>query len=577
MSRRIKLCFNARKYELTETSTKLTAADKPGIVHIPVVTLEDIGSLIDSSELDPIIQIRRENGYRHTLQASLYELVTRATLDYGQLQSFNAALKFPVHCTQGPPGTGKSYLGVVITQALLIIRKLWIQISPSIGKPPILVLSYKNHAIDEFLLDLINQKNMNIKYNLIRIGGGSLDPNLTPYSEKNNVRNNQLVVKSRQKIEQICHATQLQSKLLELHSKIHLSNLPNSEGSESNEEKSYKRKLQYVAAENLQHVVARILKGLKLNQDADLIQSFSMDESFFEQTGVETDALIDFFNEAEAQTIAANTFSLLKDGVKHIKSKMQNSELLWMWMRGFIPPPQCTYLIDKTQCTESCEKDMKYCYSHLCQALECKNSKHSSSELYCETHRCFVVSCLSTNLGNGQKYCFPHACTICLEEGKIADIALDEPPRNTCEKHPLCCSMISGEQCYNVLKVEKSSLYCELHLEAKCKGLTAKGKPCLSRSIISLEACYCLAHKNQIPRKMATSEQSSKCLGKNKKKRPCNAQPLSGYLYCANHIHLNEPEFKQHYKQEIVKKPQESKREDIASAASAEGKYHLTF
>jgi hypothetical protein len=35
-----------------------------------------------------------------------------------------------------------------------MIRDFWTKATPSIGRPPILVLSYKNHAIDEFLLDL---------------------------------------------------------------------------------------------------------------------------------------------------------------------------------------------------------------------------------------------------------------------------------------------------------------------------------------------------------------------------------------------------------------------------------------
>lgn len=42
-----------------------------------------------------------------------------------------------------PPGTGKSYVGVVMTRAMLIVRKLWMMTNPSVGRPPILVLSYK--------------------------------------------------------------------------------------------------------------------------------------------------------------------------------------------------------------------------------------------------------------------------------------------------------------------------------------------------------------------------------------------------------------------------------------------------
>ena len=51
------------------------------------------------------------------------------------------------------------------------------------GRPPILVLSYKNHAIDEFLRDLINSEGNNLS--LIRIGGSCKDQSLMQFAEQN--------------------------------------------------------------------------------------------------------------------------------------------------------------------------------------------------------------------------------------------------------------------------------------------------------------------------------------------------------------------------------------------------------
>jgi hypothetical protein len=51
------------------------------------------------------------------------------------------------------------------------------------GQPPILVLSYKNHAIDEFLRDLINSESNNLS--LIRIGGSCKDQALMQFAEQN--------------------------------------------------------------------------------------------------------------------------------------------------------------------------------------------------------------------------------------------------------------------------------------------------------------------------------------------------------------------------------------------------------
>jgi hypothetical protein len=117
------------------------------------------------------------------MHAELVKLMEKATLDFGQLVNFIDSLRNPVHVTQGkspdsnielpevscplsntmslsnelsgPPGTGKSYLGVQLVHALAIIRKYWMQQNNSVGSPPILVLSYKNHATDEFLVDLL--------------------------------------------------------------------------------------------------------------------------------------------------------------------------------------------------------------------------------------------------------------------------------------------------------------------------------------------------------------------------------------------------------------------------------------
>ncbi|KAH3757768.1 ATP binding protein [Pelomyxa schiedti] len=67
-------------------------------------------------------------------------------------QQRDAFLDFTVRrlsLTQGPPGTGKSYLGSRIAYALACLSersKKW--------EGPILVMSYKNHALDELLVDI---------------------------------------------------------------------------------------------------------------------------------------------------------------------------------------------------------------------------------------------------------------------------------------------------------------------------------------------------------------------------------------------------------------------------------------
>ncbi len=154
-----------------------------------------IESLVDdmvlSSTILPLREIRQNATISQQMQAELVDLLLSATLDFGQLVNFIDSLRNPVHCTQGPPGTGKSYLGVQIVYALTIIRKYWMQQNKSVGTPPILVLSYKNHAADEFLSDLLKVTGTLLTGNprlsnfypgqnvqMVRMGNSG-DPNLT--------------------------------------------------------------------------------------------------------------------------------------------------------------------------------------------------------------------------------------------------------------------------------------------------------------------------------------------------------------------------------------------------------------
>lgn len=89
----------------------------------------------------------------------IISLVRDATLDRTQLAAFEAGLSSSLHCTQGPPGTGKSYLGVIFIRALDIIREGALEAGLAVG--PIVVLSYKNHSLDEILMDLLKSNQIN--------------------------------------------------------------------------------------------------------------------------------------------------------------------------------------------------------------------------------------------------------------------------------------------------------------------------------------------------------------------------------------------------------------------------------
>ena len=133
------------------------------------------------------------------------------TPDSSQMDALRHAFKNPVSIIQGPPGCGKTFLGVQIVR-LLLSQKASIKDSdndedtsgdesvyhdasdgdldssdipaserkPSPSKnPPILVLTYKNHALDEFLLQVGSSIGLQ---NVCRVGGRSDEPKLEPVS-----------------------------------------------------------------------------------------------------------------------------------------------------------------------------------------------------------------------------------------------------------------------------------------------------------------------------------------------------------------------------------------------------------
>lgn len=92
------------------------------------------------------------------------------TLDETQVEAFAAAMTQQMCLIQGPPGTGKSYVGTKIVQGILKQRHL------DIG--PILCVCYTNHALDQFLEDLV--KDGVSEHNIVRVGGRSKSEMLEP-------------------------------------------------------------------------------------------------------------------------------------------------------------------------------------------------------------------------------------------------------------------------------------------------------------------------------------------------------------------------------------------------------------
>ncbi|EDO34739.1 predicted protein, partial [Nematostella vectensis] len=88
-------------------------------------------------------------------------------LESSQSEALVHALSNRLAIVQGPPGCGKTFLGVKIVQLLLSLQ-------PQLTGP-VLLLTYKNHALDEFLKAMLQFCE---KENIVRIGGRCKEPQL---------------------------------------------------------------------------------------------------------------------------------------------------------------------------------------------------------------------------------------------------------------------------------------------------------------------------------------------------------------------------------------------------------------
>jgi hypothetical protein len=116
-----------------------------------------INLLSDVAPLDIVDHLEATGG--EDIQG-IFQLPKPVQLDSSQLESLVSGLRQPVSLIQGPPGTGKSFIGALVAKALF-----------NNTKEKILVLCFTNHALDQFLEDLmdigINQSAM------VRLGSKS--------------------------------------------------------------------------------------------------------------------------------------------------------------------------------------------------------------------------------------------------------------------------------------------------------------------------------------------------------------------------------------------------------------------
>ena len=133
---------------------------------------DSVASNDPSEDFDDYSMQSNDESMASNYELSIYDLLYHREsleLNSSQLRAFQMALTSRFAVIQGPPGTGKTYVGLKIAQVLLQTTALW---ENEEERAPILMVSYTNHALDQFLeglLPMTGKSNFTCAINVISL------------------------------------------------------------------------------------------------------------------------------------------------------------------------------------------------------------------------------------------------------------------------------------------------------------------------------------------------------------------------------------------------------------------------
>lgn len=358
-------------------------------------------SALDDTDLELITRLPATK--KSALLKDLVALAHNAKLSGTQLEAFVSALTNSLHCTQGPPGTGKSYLGVVLIRALDRIRWHAEQAGVSVG--PIVVLSYKNHALDEILVDIMQSRGKT--GGIIRCGkpeDSRLLANIERYSAEEKSAQEVLTVRVaclRMARRAVRDLRALQSAFaMETSDALH-SWQPSGKGFGGGPQ---------VVTEWVLRTL-RLWIGLEqLDREASAEHAYALLEVLVEPSKGAT------FHGRDLLTSVMD----LGKGVEHWSDNgiCRVSFLIKRWLTGAVPPPRCA--ADREDgCVMASNAEGAYCSElHDCKHPSGCVHRRVEGFVLCEGHRCKNVQeiCQLPRL-TASEVCQQHACVICMRFG----------------------------------------------------------------------------------------------------------------------------------------------------------------
>ncbi|RHZ77953.1 hypothetical protein Glove_168g248 [Diversispora epigaea] len=163
-----------------ESMSNLPASVNPPIYAIAPNFRLNLVTLLNEESRDQDVYLNVSDPQSHN--NVINTLLNCSTFDETQAKALVSSLCREVALIEGPPGTGKSYVGVGIMRALLAPENREVT---KIG--PILTIRYTNHALDNFLEDLLK---IDID-NIVRIGSRSKSEIISQFNLDEICRNRQ--------------------------------------------------------------------------------------------------------------------------------------------------------------------------------------------------------------------------------------------------------------------------------------------------------------------------------------------------------------------------------------------------
>lgn len=287
--------------------------------------------------------------------------------------------------------------------AFAALRDILKKMDKNVG--PIVTLSYKNHALDEFLLDVLKSGPRELRERtgkLIRLGKPEQE-GLTNYTERSSAKESHAHRELEKRLQVMKDAKifiQQMSQCTSISGTINYELLVKALG--------------YCAKYNA--LVPHTCNTQTAQSSFDTLKDL-----IYSELSIQSSSIKLLVSESEHWALSTD---------QKQKGLTRPEQLLKLWFEGKSPPPRCAfqgvYADESFRCPSCATNGSPYCVNHRCDQYGCLAPRAKNQNPFCEDHSCRFGECQLANSGCGE-YCVLHSCPICIDLPRDGDHA--------CAKH----------------------------------------------------------------------------------------------------------------------------------------------